>query len=95
MFQEGNYEVTELSVPVNGMNQFVSPDILPSNFCYLLENIIPSPTGVGQARYGTELKKVTTVTSVTFFLFSLRLVCWYLLNEPSARQEYYTSNQAA
>jgi hypothetical protein len=55
MFHEGNYEITEFPIPVNGMNQFISPDVLPSNFCYSLENIIPNPMGVGQVRYGTSL----------------------------------------
>ena len=55
MFREGNYEIVEFSMAPNGMNQFVSPDILPPNFCYALENIIPSPLGTGQARYGTAL----------------------------------------
>ncbi len=55
MFQESNYELTEFSVAPNGMNQFVSPDVLSPNFCYLLENIIPEPLGVGQVRYGTSL----------------------------------------
>ncbi len=53
MFRESNYDIQEFSVAPNGMNQFISPDALPSNFCYLLENIIPSPLGVGQVRYGT------------------------------------------
>lgn len=55
MFQEGNYDITEFQIPVNGMNQFIAPDVLPSNFCYVLENIIPNPVGVGQVRHGTAL----------------------------------------
>ncbi len=55
MFQEGNYDITEFSIASNGMNQFISPDALPSNFCYTLENIIPQPLGEGQVRYGTSL----------------------------------------
>ena len=55
MFQEGNYEITEFPIASNGMNQFISPDALPSNFCYTLENIIPQPLGDGQVRYGTAL----------------------------------------
>lgn len=55
MFQESNYDVTEFSMAQNGMNQFISPDVLPYNFCYFLENIIPNPLGVGQVRYGTAL----------------------------------------
>jgi hypothetical protein len=55
MFQEGNYDITEFPIASNGMNQFISPDALPSNFCYTLENIIPQPLGDGQVRYGTAL----------------------------------------
>lgn len=55
MFQEGNYDITEFPIASNGMNQFISPDALPSNFCYTLENIIPQPLGDGQVRYGTDL----------------------------------------
>lgn len=55
MFQEGNYDISEFPIPVNGMNQFIAPDVLPSNFCYVLENIIPNPVGIGQVRFGTTL----------------------------------------
>jgi hypothetical protein len=57
MFKEGDYDVTEFSMAANGMNQFISPDVLPSNFCYSLENIIPDPLGTGQVRYGTSFVK--------------------------------------
>lgn len=55
MFHESNYDTPEFYMAPNGMNQFISPDALPSNFCYLLENIIPSPLGVGQVRFGNQL----------------------------------------
>lgn len=55
MFQEGNYDITEFPIAANGMNQVISPDALPSNFCHTLENIIPYPLGEGRVRYGTEL----------------------------------------
>lgn len=57
MFQEGNYDVLEISVPANGMNQNIEPDSLPMSFAYNLENIIPSPLGAGKVRNGTKLKK--------------------------------------
>lgn len=60
MFNESNYDGPEFTVAPNGMNQFISPDALPSNFCHILENIIPSPLGVGQVRYGTSLTKELT-----------------------------------
>jgi hypothetical protein len=53
MFQEGNYDTLRLPIPKNGMNQFVSPEILPQNFAFYLENILPTPLGSGQVRFGT------------------------------------------
>jgi len=55
MFQEGNYDKINFPIPIEGMNQFISPEILPSKFCYQLENILPSPLGSGQVRYGDRL----------------------------------------
>lgn len=55
MFRDSNYEITEFSMAQSGMNQFISPDVLPANFCFSLENIIPSPLGEGNVRYGTSL----------------------------------------
>ena len=53
MFQEGNYDVIEFNLPREGMNQFISPEVLPPQFCYYLENILPTPLGSGEVRYGT------------------------------------------
>jgi hypothetical protein len=53
MLQEGNYDVLEFSMPSQGMNQNISPDILPPSFAYALENIIAKPLGEGQVRFGT------------------------------------------
>ncbi len=52
MFQEGNYDVLEFSMPAQGMNQNIAPDTLPLSFAYLLENIIAKPLGQGQVRFG-------------------------------------------
>jgi hypothetical protein len=54
MLQTGNYDVLEFSMPVEGMNQNISPDILPPSFAQWLENIIARPLGEGQVRFGTE-----------------------------------------
>lgn len=54
-FVEGAYDGYEFSVPKNGMNQNISPETLPPNFAYILENIIPTPKGRGMVRYGTSL----------------------------------------
>lgn len=54
-FTEGAYEVLEFYMPSQGMNQNISPHVLPSNFAYILDNIIPDPQGRGMVRYGTDL----------------------------------------
>ena len=53
MLQEGNYDVLEFSMSSQGMNQNISPDILPPSFAYVLENIVAKPLGEGQVRFGT------------------------------------------
>src|SRR3990167_9547361 len=53
MLQEGNYDVLEFSMPSQGMNQNISPEVLPSSFAYVLENIIAKPLGEGRVRFGT------------------------------------------
>jgi len=59
MLQEGNYDVLEFSMPSQGMNQNISPDIgastvdLPPSFAYVLENIVAKPLGEGRVRFGT------------------------------------------
>lgn len=53
MFQQGNYDQISLPIPSKGMNKFISPDFLKEDFAVYLENIIPSPAGIGQVRYGT------------------------------------------
>ncbi len=59
MLQEGNYDVLEFSMPSQGMNQNISPDILPPSFAYVLENIVAKPLGEGQVRFGTA--EITTL----------------------------------
>lgn len=55
MFQEGAFDVMEFMIPAAGMNQNISPKMLPSQYAYVLENIIPVPLGRGSIRYGTRL----------------------------------------
>ncbi|MCE3269322.1 MAG: hypothetical protein K0R49_1574, partial [Burkholderiales bacterium] len=64
MFKEANYDTPDFSIAPNGMNQFISPDVLPPNFCYLLENILPTPLGEGNVRYGTDL--INTLPNTEF-----------------------------
>jgi hypothetical protein len=44
----------EFNFPSKGMNQNISPEILPLDFAYYLENILPSPLGKGMVRHGTK-----------------------------------------
>lgn len=53
MFQQGAYDPIEIQAPNGGMNRFISPEVLPSNLCYTLKNIIPLPVGSCQVRYGS------------------------------------------
>lgn len=55
MLYEGEYDVLEFSLPIAGMNQNVSPQLLTSKFAFVLENIQPTPLGKGRVRYGTRL----------------------------------------
>jgi hypothetical protein len=55
MFQEGNYNVLEFSLPSQGMNRNIAPEILPEEFATVLENIIPSPLGSAFVRFGTQM----------------------------------------
>ncbi|WP_440682144.1 hypothetical protein [Cysteiniphilum halobium] len=52
MFKQSQYDVIDIPVPVKGMNQNVSPELLPITQSYWLENILPTPLGQGQVRYG-------------------------------------------
>ncbi len=52
MFKSSQYDVIEVPVPVKGMNQHISPELLPVTQSYWLENILPTPLGQGQVRYG-------------------------------------------
>lgn len=55
MFQEGNYNVIEFYPPTQGMNQNISPEMLPNDFASYLENLIPYPAGLLTPRFGTTL----------------------------------------
>lgn len=53
MFSEQSFDKLEINIPKYGMNQFISPEILPNEFCHILENITINQLGSGQVRYGT------------------------------------------
>jgi len=54
MFRESDFDILEFTPPFRGMNQNVSPDLLTPEYAYYLENVIPSPLGSLQVRYGTK-----------------------------------------
>lgn len=54
MFQDGNYDILEFFAPVQGMNTNISPEALPKDFAVFLQNILPTPLGSNQVRYGTK-----------------------------------------
>ena len=53
IFDRSSYDVIKIQMPVNGMNQDISPESLDLSYAYILENIIPRPLGEGRVRYGT------------------------------------------
>ncbi len=73
MFQESNYDVLSFQMPPEGMNQFISPEVLPDKFAYYLENILPEPLGSGQVRYGTrkvnQIPEAPGITILESFLY--------------------------
>lgn len=54
MFTDSNYDVLDFLPPANGMNRNIGKDVLPSNFAYVFENVLPVPKGETQVRYGTQ-----------------------------------------
>lgn len=56
IFDRSSYDVIKIQMPVNGMNQDISPETLDLSYAYILENIIPRPLGEGRVRYGTFLQ---------------------------------------
>ena len=52
MFKGGQYDVINIPMPAEGMNQKLAPEILPKMQTWWLENIIPMPLGRGQVRFG-------------------------------------------
>lgn len=56
MFKGGLYDILEFSSPAQGMNQKISPDALPLDFAYVLENFTANPLGELTPRFGTKLQ---------------------------------------
>jgi hypothetical protein len=55
MFKESNYNEISINAPAGGMNRNISPEILPAEFSYYLENLLPYPLGELNLRNGTDL----------------------------------------
>jgi hypothetical protein len=54
MFNHNQYEQLVFNPPLSGMNQNISDEKLPPNFCYYMQNMVPNPLGEARVRYGTE-----------------------------------------
>jgi hypothetical protein len=55
MIYEAGYDKIELYSASKGMNQNISPSLLPLDYSYYIENIMPLSLGDGQVRYGNSL----------------------------------------
>src|ERR1051325_9801113 len=55
MLYEGGYNIIELYSATKGMNQNIAPSLLPLDYSYYIENIMPLSLGEGQVRYGNAL----------------------------------------
>lgn len=53
MLHEAGYDKIELFSATKGMNQNVSRDIIPQEYSYYIENVMPESLGEGEIRYGT------------------------------------------
>jgi hypothetical protein len=55
MLYEAGYDKIELYSASKGMNQNIAPNLLPLDYSYYIENIMPLSLGDGQVRYGNAL----------------------------------------
>ena len=55
MLYEAGYDKIELHSAAKGMNQNIAPNLLPMDYSYYIENIMPLSLGDGQVRYGNSL----------------------------------------
>jgi hypothetical protein len=55
MIYEAGYDKIELYSAAKGMNQNIAPTLLPLDYSYYIENIMPLSLGDGQVRYGNSL----------------------------------------
>jgi hypothetical protein len=71
MLYEGGYDIIELYSANKGMNQNIAPNLLPLEYSYYIENIMPLSLGEGQVRYGNALfSDVPQDTIIEAFPFS-------------------------
>ena len=66
MFAESNYDVLDFLPPANGLNRNIGKDVLPANFAYVFENVLPVPLGETQVRYGTREIIRTLIPDVSY-----------------------------
>lgn len=71
MLYEAGYDIIELYSAVKGMNQNIAPNLIPADYSYYIENIMPLSLGEGQVRFGNSLfSDVPTDTIIKSFPFS-------------------------
>lgn len=87
LFIEGSYDGLDFYFPGRGMNQNISPRILPPEYAYVIENMISLPVGKGSVRYGTKLlNNSLSVTSNIIEIFS------YLKNDGNEQVILYVND---
>jgi len=69
MLYEAGYDVIELYSATKGMNKEISPELLPPDYSFYIENIMPTAVGEGQVRFGTSSLKVCDDTIIEAFPF--------------------------
>lgn len=87
LFTEGAYDGLDFYFPRGGMNQNISPRILPPQYAYVIENMVSLPVGKGSVRCGTKLLNDTlAVTSNIIEIFS------YLKNDGNEQVLLYVND---
>ena len=70
MLYEGQYDIIELYSAPKGMNQEIAPSLIPQDYSYYIENIMPTTMGEGRVRFGTKkFSDVPTDSIIETFAF--------------------------
>ena len=71
MLHEAGYDKITLYPATKGMNQTISPEVLPPEYSYVIENIYPDSIGAAHVRYGTKTDFDALDTVIESFPFHL------------------------